>query len=272
MPAPPADLAIARLALITFSRILDARWQEWVVEIAGFQIQVVSAYEDAGRTRLLLGATKPLEFRPKVTAQRELVISAAPRAAAERAIELAVNLITVGQGCRRWIASPWPPVVLIALGDDGREWLHERADTLQHGSLKSEMQTIEPIALDESVLSQLGDRDDGVALLVEALAQDHAMGRFRELIRFFECAFASPPKTLTAPAAAFLDTRFGYTETELRKWFRVLRDSAPHADQRRTVVLEADARPVIDRMLQATYDVLLNKAVWHDPSSTRRAL
>lgn len=124
--------------------------------------------------------------------------------------------------------------------------------------------------LDASVLSKLSDREDGVALLVEALSHDHAMGRFHEFIRLFERAFARSGKTLTSPLNEFLSSRFGYTTAELSRWFEELRDPATHADARTEFLLEADVRPVIDRMEQAAFDVLLNKALWRDPSTDRR--
>lgn len=37
-------------------------------------------------------------------------------------------------------------------------------------------------------------------------------------------------------------------------------------------MFELDIRPVIDRMEQAAYDVLLNKKTWHDPSTNRREI
>jgi hypothetical protein len=116
----------------------------------------------------------------------------------------------------------------------------------------------------------LSDREDGVALLVEALSHDHAMGRFHEFIRLFERAFTRPAKTLTSPLNEFLSPRFGYTAAELSRWFEELRDPATHADARTEFLLEADVRPVIDRMEQAAFDVLLNKALWRDPSTDRR--
>ena len=41
---------------------------------------------------------------------------------------------------------------------------------------------------------------------------------------------------------------------------------------RSDIVFEADVRPVIGRMEQAAYDVLLNSETWRDPSTSRRTL
>jgi hypothetical protein len=268
MPPPPKDLALVRLALVTFTPKPNG-WREWAMRMDGIEVSPASAYESEQSLKLLVGAATVLDYRPKVTAEGDVVVPSKQREAAERAIELAANLIAVAQGCRRQIASPWPPVVFVATGEEGRTWLAERAG-LQHGRLKGMFRTNERLDLDESVLNQLSDREDGVALMVEALAHDHAMGRFHEFVRIFERAFARPAKLLGGPLAAFLHPRFGYDEDELRKWFEDFRDPATHADARNEFLLEADVRPVIDRMEQAAFDVLLNKATWRDPSSDRR--
>jgi hypothetical protein len=51
------------------------------------------------------------------------------------------------------------------------------------------------------------------------------------------------------------------------------RHGAIHGDQheREDLVMERDIRRFLPRMEQAAYDVLFNKAVWHDPSQTRRS-
>src|SRR5439155_3384237 len=103
-----------------------------------------------------------------------------------------------------------------------------------------------------------------------AHSQQHALGRYRDLIRFFERAFALPASRLEGPLTAFLDPRYAYSSGEIRSWI-VVRDPASHADMRRHFALEPDAQPFLDRMQQAGRDVLMNKAVWRDASPTRRA-
>ena len=239
------------------------------MRIGDVDVSPVSAYESAESLKLLVGAATELEYRPKVTSDGEVVVPAKERVAAERAIELSANLASVAQGCRRRIASPWPPVIFIATGDEGRSWLAAKAG-IQHKRLQGKSRTAERIDLDASVLNKLDDREDGVALLVEALSHDHAMGRFHEFVRVFERAFARPAKTLTSPLSEFLLPRFGYSEAEVGRWFEELRDPATHADVRKEFLLEAEVRPVIDRMEQAAFDVLLNKQTWRDPSTDRR--
>jgi hypothetical protein len=262
---------LVRLAVVEFRPKLS-NWREWSLEEDGIRVAPVRVWEeDDGHVLMLVAASQVLEYRPKVTAENEVVVPDKQRAAAEAAIEVAANLIAASQGCRRDISTPWPPVVFVATGGDGRFWL-ESCGGIKHDRLKRTMTHAERLDFDDSVLNKLEDRPDGVALLVEALAHDHAMGRYHEFIRLFERAFSRPAKLLTGPVSAFLDPRFGYTQEELRVWFEEYRDPATHADARAGFLLEADVRPVIDRIEQAALDVLFNKERWRDDSTARRTV
>lgn len=271
MPAPPKDLVLLRLAVVEFRPKLS-NWRNWTVDHEGIEVAHLRLWEDEDdRLGMLVSASQVLDYRPKVSADNEVVVPDKQRAAGEVAIEVAANLIAVSQGCRRHISSPWPPVVFVARGDDGRSWLEARAG-IKHERLQRRVSAPEGLDLDESALNELQDRLDGVELLIEVLAQDHATGRYRDLIRLFERAFKLPPGKLTDAVAAFLDPRFGYTKEELRDWFETHRDPATHADQRNEFSVEADVRPVVDRMEQAALDVLFNKQHWRDDSADRRAV
>lgn len=118
----------------------------------------------------------------------------------------------------------------------------------------------------------LAERLDGVALLTEALNHRNALGRYHELVRLFERAFHLGPYGLFASLVPFLTDSaapHGFTEQEIHVWINA-RPEATHADRRPTYVLEADVRPWIARMLEAAFDVLLNKADWRQPTTTRR--
>ncbi len=110
---------LVRLALVTFTP-KPTGGREWVMRFGDIEVSPVSAYESEKNLRLLVGGATVLDYRPKVTAGGEVVVPSSQREAAERAIERAANLIAVAQGCRRHIASPWPPVVFVATGQDGR--------------------------------------------------------------------------------------------------------------------------------------------------------
>ena len=116
----------------------------------------------------------------------------------------------------------------------------------------------------------LADRRDGIGLMAEALAHTHAMGRFHDLMRVFERAFALGPWDLVEPLAKFRrGSRLGYSKPEVSNWSE-LRGPATHADRRSLVLTEPDLRRPVMRMEQAAYDVLLNKATWPDRSTRRR--
>lgn len=262
---------LLRLAVVEFRPKLS-NWREWSIEQDGIEVAPLRVWdEEDGETRMLVSASQVLDYRPKVSGDNEVVVPDKQRAAAEAAVEMAANLIAVSQGCRRHISSPWPPVVFVATGDDGRSWLESKAG-VKHERLKRRVTAPERLDLDDSALNELQDRLDGVKLLVEALAHDHATGRYHELIRLFERAFKLRPGQLTDPVSAFLHSRFGYTSDEVRGWFETHRDPATHADQREEFSVEGDLRPVVDRMEQAALDVLFNKDRWRDDSTDRRAV
>jgi len=78
------------------------------------------------------------------------------------------------------------------------------------------------------------------------------------------------PGGLTEPLARFLTGgNHHFDAEEVRKWMNA-RSLAIHADRRDEAYLDSDVRPFESRMLEAGYDVLLNKAEWHTKSSERR--
>lgn len=85
-------------------------------------------------------------------------------------------------------------------------------------------------------------------------------------MRVFKRAFRLGPFDLIDPLAEFLAPgHVGYTHEEVRRWIE-LRQPATHADRRPYFVLERDVQPVVERMIQAAYDVLFNKKIWQDKS------
>jgi hypothetical protein len=128
------------------------------------------------------------------------------------------------------------------------------------------------VTLEEGHAHALNDRLDGVTLMAEAWSNSHLTGRFHELVRVFERAFAKSSRPLASLVADFLAARplLAFSKTEVEGWIPGLRDAATHADRARPIVVEAELRPVIERMTFAAYDVLLNKRDWFDPSTARR--
>jgi len=113
----------------------------------------------------------------------------------------------------------------------------------------------------------------GVALMAEAHSHRLASGRFREYVRLFESGFAMQFSQMSRKLHQFLHPAFGYTRAEIVSWIE-LRDPLTHADGKRTniILLDGDVRKVTQRMEQAAYDVLFNKAIWHEWSQSRRDL
>lgn len=123
---------------------------------------------------------------------------------------------------------------------------------------------------------QLLDRQDGVRLMSSINSINNPLARFKELIRLFENAFGTSSNELASLLENFLQTAPSarYDSQEVRLWIVSNRDAATHADLRRTPFLIHDehVQDDIDRILQAGYDVLLNKEKWHDRSISRRQL
>lgn len=111
---------------------------------------------------------------------------------------------------------------------------------------------------------------DGVELLAEALGNSNEVGKFRELARFFELAFAESSTKLDQDLATFLShfDKLHYTQAETSRW-RGLRDRASHAD-RQPPALVRDVQPPLARIEFAAYDVLFNKTNWHVSDTNRR--
>ena len=218
---------------------------------------------------VLLAASIPLRYRPKVAAGGLLVVPERERARLEKTIEYVANMVAVTEACSRSITSPYPCVALRAGDDATREWLNNLGGILGASRLREIPAFSSPISLSETGLQNiLGARRDGVALLAEAYAQGHGLGRYRDLIRLFERAFALPASKVGPALTAFLDARYGYTEHEVAVWLTI-RDPATHADMRDNFALEPDVFPILERMEQAARDVLLNKAEWRSPTLDR---
>lgn len=125
---------------------------------------------------------------------------------------------------------------------------------------------------DDDLVGDLLDRLDGVALLAEALNHDAAIGRYGQLVRVFERAFAAANVALTTPLTDFLvgHTSHLFSAEEIAEWLES-RGAAIHADRRPEILLESDLRPIVPRMTEAAYDVLFNKRDWHSNSVDRRS-
>ena len=192
------------------------------------------------------------------------------RRKSELAIEAIANYISIGESCRRSIWSPYPSIALMPEKDEERHWLDATEGILyeNHARILVEL----GVSISPDLLNQLLDRLDGVALLSEVLASQHATGRFHEMVRLFERAFGFSVKQAEKKIYQFLaSARQGFTREEVKSWVS-LRDPATHADVRDDFVMESTISRVIHRMEQASYDVLFNKLKWRDRSTERRTV
>ena len=184
-------------------------------------------------------------------------------------IEAFANLVSIANCCPRSISSPHPTVALLPESDEEKGFLSgsNGIKTKSISRIRSDCR-FDLAAFD---ISSLNDRWDGVALLSEFQNHSHPTGKFHELMRLFERAFASAGAGLYKPLLHFLSSgALGFTKGEIKPWSVDIRHPVTHADRLDELYLEHHVLPHIPRMELAAYDVLLNKRQWHSVDSGRR--
>jgi len=242
------------------------------VELGSVRVSTLLSRELNGKLQLLVVAALPLQEKPFVTPEGVVLVPDLPRRQAESAIKAYADLIAVTCRSRRSISSPSPYIAFEPEADDERIWL-ESAESLEAG-FSGKPGARPHVSITQDLMQGVADRLDGLELCAEAQAQFTASGRFREFIRLFERAFSlRSKKQLVRPLSAFLlPNRAGYSGPEVRDWLVTKRHHLMHAGQRGSYLVESDIAPVIQRVEQAAYDVLFNKAEWRTPSASRRNL
>jgi hypothetical protein len=257
-----------RFAIISILGKAD-EWRDCAVVRKGARVRVMEAVEHGSALVLSIGADVALSELPQVGGERLVEVPEEPRRLAEKAIDATANLLSVATGSARAITSPNLPVAFYPESDKEREFLqgHVGVKDIDRGVAFGRMSV--SVSADE--LRRLNDREAGVALLAEALSQDHVAGRYRELLRVFELAFAASESKLIVALAEFLAMRprLAYTKTEVKRWLKRLRGRAVHAD-RSDPLVGADLGDVVDRMALAAYEVLFNRENWRVYDSVRR--
>lgn len=124
---------------------------------------------------------------------------------------------------------------------------------------------------DEGRFELVHDRIDGVSLLTEALNAGSPLGQYGQLMRLFERAFHCGPGAVEGKLSTFLAgaTHHNVESNEIHDWVNA-RGPAIHADRREEFLLDSDVRPLLARMFEAGYDVLLNKTHCRSTSVERR--
>lgn len=221
---------------------------------------------------LLLMAEVQLPYLPPLSDTGKISVPTDQRRLAENGIETLAALVSVSENCSRTLSSPEPCIGFRPHDANEQSWL----DGLQRieGGPSAIPKGDPRFDIDMAVLSKLGDRLDGVALLAEAMAQPHPAGKYKDFIRLFERAFALPATQIDKKLYQFLTAGpCENTRLEIQDWIKH-RHAAFHADGKKVkrIALEGDFRPFIARMEEAAYDVLINKAHWALNSSGRRDL
>ncbi|SFS17119.1 hypothetical protein SAMN04487846_3455 [Microbacterium sp. cf046] len=270
-------MRIARFALVTLKGtavrdLLHAQEGQLLLETDGI---VVSLDPEPNTTdRLIVLASMESERNALVDVNGDGLVPLRQIRALEAVIAEVVDLLTIASGQAPAVSSFEPEFGFFDLTGDDRAFINGLGEL----RLDSNWQVVRPRDGGESpnlrdlVSIDLSDRSDGVRLLAEALSSDHPTGKFRELCRLFERAFGLGPHALVGPLSEFLSEYevLAVSVDEVSAWLDNLRHLATHADRREQFAVASDVIPVLPRILFAARDVLFNKAVWRDASTTRR--
>jgi hypothetical protein len=223
-----------------------------------------------GLTQRQFVAEVPLSNFP-LSEERAVKIPDEERLKAEATLEDVADALSVASGSRRSLLSPAGfSISFLSENHEELQWLESHSELSDSGLGVSRVRWSPEF--DSDNFGAFDGREDGVTLLSEAVGLDHDPSRFRELIRFFERAFAASSDRLVPPLAAFLGSRpaFAYSKSEVKRWIVRLRGPIAHADRKKALLREREIEWVTDRMLFAAYDVLLNKASWNASDTERR--
>jgi hypothetical protein len=251
----------------------DEDWRSFGLQSETVEVSSLTSWKSAQeRIEVLIGGRVELDEPPEIDALGFVQVPPAPRKTAEAAIEAAANYISVFNGSSCEIFSPRLPVAFHS--EDRRELDPLRGSKGVNDAKSFVAGDLFTTKIEPDLISELSDRDDGVALLAGALATTDLASTYREILRVFERAFAASSSKLASRLASFLKRRpaLEYTKSEVKKWILDMRGPSVHADREGDLLVAADYRPVVHRMLFASYDVLLNKQIWHDPDPGRREI
>jgi len=232
----------------------------------------VQAYPLSESTPVVVAADMDLSRRPATNSDGLILVPEAERRLLEQSIERFADLLAVARRANRRIFSAVPEAALRDLNEQDRKWTESVNGFAITGT--SRIYVDSSVSLADLPVAALADRPDGVTLLAEALSSDHETGQFRELCRVLERAFACGPAELVDPVTSFLQyfTELDYHRDEVANWLMVLRHLATHADRREAFAIAADVVPVLGRLQQAAYDILLNKENWRSCDTDRRTV
>lgn len=230
----------------------------------------INEYNTANSLILVLAKTRISTLA--ISDDGEIATPITERKSCEKTLETAATVLAVCNGVSKEIYTPSGD--LIAIEPETAEEAELLSQANRFDSFEPQLNLYGlPPATAFDWYSAIKDRQEGLTLMSDALNQNSASGQLRDLMRLFENAFDSPTKEIRKKIIQFLNPTMGYTSDEINLWIR-LRDGLSHADKKKTGVIyyEADAAPHLNRIKQAAYDVLLNKANWNNRSSNCRNL
>lgn len=241
-------------------------WDKLGLFISDVKVEVFERQNGPKGFCVFLTSEQKLQHNPKKTKDQFIIVDETLRKKAEYALENFANIISVLAQSKRTITSPEPCFAYIPENDADREFLASCE------GIRCETQAVAgfPIEYPPDVLRHINDRLDGYSLMAEAFSNTHALGKFNEFFRLFERAFKKSSTALEDPLYEFLTgTDFSYSKSEIEDWIEK-RHKSRHADVRNEFMKEYQILPIIQRVEQAAFDVLLNKKDWRSPSKARR--
>jgi len=262
-------MQLIRLAFISFEKDFE-KWEKLTFKAGDVLLGTFPGFDSKKHKKLLMVATVKLDCSPIIDDSGLIIVPEEKRKLLESHIEMIANLISISEKTSRKISSPMPSIAFVIESKGEEEWLKAAKGVYYQDPVFISTESDLSLNLDEFV-NHLGDRIDGISLLAEAINNRHMTGRFREFIRLFERAFTKSSTKLIEPLYKFLSqSGLGYEKEEIEDWLIKIRHPATHADEKEFFVTEPDVFPVIGRVEQAAYDVLMNKRDWRSTSFSRR--
>jgi hypothetical protein len=264
-------MKLIKSVILCFPSIPE-NFSKWRIIYGNIKIQTLNKIPEKNQECLLISAEKPLKKLPIKTEKGLIQIDNIELKEVEQAIENIANIISLSQKVKRTISSTSPSIFLAPTTKKDKVFLENAAGfdfttsnrTEQHAQIKFDI---------EFCLKNLNDRFDGIRIIAEANACDHLSGKFHEYLRFLERAFNRESRGLIVPLTDFLiqNKSMDYSQEEIKEWINA-RHKSVHANHKDGFFVEGDIRPIVHRIEQACYEVLLNKKTWRDKSSLRRNL
>jgi hypothetical protein len=140
----------------------------------------------------LIFAVAPLKNRIDRNEAGEVHLPGDALKATLTAIEVFADMLSVIYRANRSLGSPKIPIGLLPETNSEVFWLSESRAISGLGQIEVSMDRQWSLSFQQVPLGSTSDRAEGWALLADVFSQDWPSGRFRELWRFFERAFALP--------------------------------------------------------------------------------